>query len=222
MKSTSLLNPHLLTAALALGGSLLSVRAQIPWATEYFSRQNKFDVYGIGEYLHQGDTTYPTVSGSTVKMTMDDTGLGGVGMAWHFNDFIAVHGDFLFGPATFHAQGAGGPSLALGQDGFLQTGRINLDYNIINRRLTPFITAGLGYQYAQVEENYPYNYYHYYYNNYYSETDFTWNAGAGIRWNITDRFFIKATGGAQWLQYQDAQNITTQIEASFAIGMTFP
>jgi hypothetical protein len=59
------------------------------------------------------------------------------------------------------------------------------------------------------------------YNHYY-ETDFTWNVGAGIRWNITDHLFVKLTGGAQWLQYQDAENITTQLEGSLAIGMTFP
>ena len=62
---------------------------------------------------------------------------------------------------------------------------------------------------------------YYYYNSYYSETDFTWNVGVGLRWNITDNFFIKVTGGAQWLQYQDARNITTQLEASLAIGCTF-
>jgi opacity protein-like surface antigen len=215
---------HLLSVALALGASLVSTRAQIPWATEFFSRQNKFEAYGIGQYLHQNDINYSGLYGQTVKVTMDDTGLGGFGMAYHFNDFFSIHGDFMFGPATFHADAPGGTPIPLGQDGFLQTGRVNFDYNIINRRLTPFITAGIGYQYLQVDQNTPYNRYYYYdyYDNYYSESDFTWNVGAGIRWNITDNLFIKLTGGAQWLQYQDAQNVTTQIEAFFAIGWTFP
>ena len=162
-------------------------------------------------------------------MTLDDTGLGGFGVAYHFNDFFSIHSDFLFGPATFHAEGPGGPPLTRGDNGLLQTGRINLDYNIINRRLTPFITAGIGYQYAQVEQPFGHYYYYggyyysgYYYDNYYSEADFTWNVGAGLRWNVTDNFFIKLTGGAQWLQYEDAQNVTSQIEAIFSIGMTFP
>ena len=216
---------HLLSVALALGASLLSARAQIPWATEPFSRQNKFEAYGIGQYLHQGDIDYPGLYGGRVKVTMDDTGLGGFGMAWHFNDFFSVHGDFMLGPATFTAQSPGGPPITLGQNAFLQTGRVNLDYNIINRRLTPFITAGIGYQYLEVEQNTPYNRYYYYnnyYDNYYSESDFTWNVGAGLRWNVTDNFFIKVTGGAQWLQYQDAQNVTSQIEGFFTIGWMFP
>ena len=37
-----------------------------------------------------------------------------------------------------------------------QTGRFNLDYNIINRRITPFVTAGIGYQYLEADlENLP-------------------------------------------------------------------
>ena len=40
---------------------------------------------------------------------------------------------------------------------------------------------------------------------YYYETDFTWNVGAGFRWNVTDQLFIKVMGGAQWLQYSGAQ-----------------
>jgi opacity protein-like surface antigen len=217
MKPTCLVSSrfHSIAAGLALGASLLAAHAQIPWATEGFFRQNKLEVYGVGEYLHQDHTTFSGPYGGTIKMTLDDTGLGGAGVAWHFNDFFSVHSDFLFGPATFRAQAAGGPSYTVGQDAFLQSGRFNLDYNIINRRLTPFLTGGIGYQYFEL------NHYDYYYDHYYYETDFTWNAGAGLRWNITDRLFIKLTGGAQWLQYSGAHNITTQIEASFSIGCTF-
>lgn len=219
---------HLAASGMALGACLVSVQAQIPAATEYFSRQNKFEVYGIGQYLHQGDTTFsgPYGNNGITKLTLEDTGLGGFGAAFHFNDFLAIHGDFLIGPATFRAEAPNGQTFSLGENGFIQSGRVNLDYNIINRRLTPFITAGIGYQYLQVEQNnyyYPhYYYYDYYYDNYYSETDFTWNVGAGIRWNITDNVFIKLTGGAQWLKYQDADNVTTQIEGFFAVGWTFP
>jgi opacity protein-like surface antigen len=224
MKAISPFYLRLLTAALALGSLLPAARAQIPSATEAFSRQNKFDVYGVGQYLHQDETTYNGPYGST-KLKLDDTGLGGIGVAYHFSDYLAVHADFMLGPASFSSQESGGPAYSLGESAFIQSSRINLDYNIINRRLTPFITAGIGYQYFQIDQSYygygDYYYGDYYYNNYYSETDFTWNVGVGLRWNITDNFFIKLTGGAQWLQYQDAQNITTQFEASLAIGCTF-
>ena len=171
-----------------------------------------------------GDTTYSGSSpfSGAVKLTLDDTGLGGVGAAYHFNDFLSIHGDFLVGPATFHIQDSSGQSVTLGNNGYIQSARVNLDYNIVNRRLTPFITGGIGYQYMYVSQDYYYSGYGYYYYNYYDELDFTWNVGAGIRWNITDNLFIKLTGGAQWLKYQDANNVTTQAEAFFAIGWTFP
>ncbi|HSA08999.1 MAG TPA: hypothetical protein P5205_01370 [Candidatus Paceibacterota bacterium] len=46
--------------------------------------------------------------------------------------------------------------------------------------------------------------------------------GAGIRWNITDNVFIKVTAGAQWLQYDDAEDITPQCGGSYAIGIMLP
>ena len=51
-----------LARALASGFLLsasIGIQGQIPWATEPFSRQNKFEVYGLGQYLHQDNTTMP-------------------------------------------------------------------------------------------------------------------------------------------------------------------
>ena len=84
---------------------------------------------------------------------MGDTGLGGFGTAFHFNEFLAVHAEFMFGGATFSGDmplTAGG-TIHESQDAFLQTGRSNVDHNIINRRITPFVTAGIGYQSMEME-----------------------------------------------------------------------
>lgn len=216
-----------LGCGLLLGASVLSTHAQIPWATEPFSRQNKFEVYGLGQYLHQDNTTFNDPYYGHVTMKMDDTGLGGVGFAYHFNDFLSVRADFMFGEATLNTQASDGTAVGPSQTAFLQTGRFNLDYNMINRRLTPVLTAGIGYQYLEIDNTQTYSYAGpggYYYTtvgSYYYETDFTWNVGAGFRWNITDQLFIKVMGGAQWLEYRGANNVTTQIEGFFVIGWTF-
>ena len=206
---------HWFSCGFLFAASLSCARAQIPWATEPFSRQNRADFYGVGQYLHQEDTEFAY---GAFKLKLDDTGLGGIGGAFHFNDYISLRGELLLGPATFREEFPGGPTVNLGKDGYIQSGRLNVEYNIINRRLTPFLNAGIGYQYISVDN---YNDF-YYYSHYYSETDFTWNVGGGLRWNVTDHFFIKAAGGAQWLKYDGADDITTQIEASFTIGTTFP
>jgi opacity protein-like surface antigen len=233
LHQNSIRAPYAVTTLLALAAGLLPSVAQIPWVTEPFSRQQKTEVYGIGQYLHSDDINFNGPTGE-VKTKMDDTGLGGFGFAWHFSDFFSIHTDFMFGSATFSGEApfAVGPGTRhFSQDAFIQTGRFNVDYNIINRRLTPYLTAGIGYQYLDVELENTYGttcwwdpWYGYvcYSGHYHAwETDFTWNAGAGIRWNITDNLFVKAEGGATWLEYSSAHGITTQIEARFAIGWTF-
>jgi opacity protein-like surface antigen len=213
----------------AAAGFSLPASAQIPMAWEFFDRTGKSEFYGIGQYLHSDDITFNGPRGP-VKVKMDDTGLGGFGMAYHFNQFLAVHADFMFGSATFSGDMplAAGGTIHESQDAFLSTGRFNVDYNIINRRLTPFVTAGIGYQYMEMElQNAPtVNYWDPWYGwqtgqPYVWQTDFTWNVGAGFRWNITDQLFIKATVGAQWLEYSGANGITTQLEGMFAIGWMF-
>ena len=224
---------YAVTTLLALSASLLPSVAQIPWATEPYSRQQKTEVYGIGQYLHSENISFNGPTGS-VNTKMDDTGLGGFGFAWHFSDFFSIHTDFMFGSATFSGETPLEHSLGtthFKQDAFIQTGRFNVDYNIINRRLTPFITAGIGYQYLETELENTYGtacywdpwYGYVCYSGHYSawETDFTWNAGAGLRWNITDNLLIKAMAGATWLEYSSAHGVTTQFEAVFSIGWTF-
>jgi opacity protein-like surface antigen len=227
MKLRSFLPAYVIGCGLAFGASVFCTQAQIPLATEPFSRMNKLEVYGLGEYLHQDNTTFSDPYYGNITMKMDDTGLGGVGVAYHFNDFFSVRADFMFGEATLHTQGPGGVDLIPAQTAFLQTGRLNLDYNMINRRITPVLTAGIGYQYLETDQSQTYAVQGYngsFYvtqNSYYYETDFTWNVGAGFRWNVTDQFFIKAMVGPQWLQYSGANGITTQIEGFFVIGWTF-
>src|ERR1039457_2284207 len=84
----------------AVAGFTLAAPAQIPMAWEPFSRAGKSEIYGIGQYLHSDDINFNGPMGN-VKVSMDDTGLGGFGMAYHFNDFLAVHADFIFGNSFF-------------------------------------------------------------------------------------------------------------------------
>src|ERR1035438_8005078 len=100
MKLRSFVLAQAFGCGLILGTSALCTHAQIPLATEPFSRQNKFEVYGLGEYLHQDNTTFNDPFLGHVTMKMDDTGLGGVGVAYHFNDFFSLRSDLMFGEAT--------------------------------------------------------------------------------------------------------------------------
>jgi opacity protein-like surface antigen len=226
-------SPPSLAVSLVLAASVLPALGQIPWATEPLFRTGMTEFYGIGQYLHSDDITFQGPYGD-VKTKMDDMGLGGFGFAFHFSDFFSVHSDFMFGGATFsgNAPLQTGGTIGFKQDAFISTGRFNLDYNIINRRLTPFVTAGIGYQYVETElKNAPpvntcwwdpwWGWVCYSGHYYASETDFTWNAGGGLRWNIVDGLMIKALVGATWLEYDHSHGITTQLEGIFSIGWSF-
>jgi len=217
----------------ATAASVPSGQAQIPWATDAIDRAPSIEFYGIGQYLHSDGITFDGPWGD-VKLQMDDTGLGGFGVGYHFNNYLSMRLDFMFGGANFKVRAPDrfGSILELEQNAFLHTGRLNLDYNIINRRLTPFVTAGIGYQYLEMElRHLPpvevcwwdpwWGWVCGYAVPYAAETDFTWNVGAGLRWDVTDSFFIKLLGGANWLQYSGARDVTTQIEAVFSVGWRF-
>lgn len=233
-RSITLYSKYKTAALLALAGAAITASAQIPMATEGITRQGKWEVYGIGQYLNSDDINFNSPYGGHIKTKMDDTGLGGFGMGYHINDFVSLHGDLMFGGATFNANVPlrDGGTFSAKQDAFIQTGRFNIDYNIINRRITPFLTAGIGYQYTEVElQNVPpqgvwwwdpwYGWVYYYDHPHAWQTDFTWNAGGGVRWNVTDNIMVKALVGATWLEYGGSDGIVTQIEGIFSIGFSW-
>ena len=235
MKMFRHLDKSTLPIFLAVAGAVLPALAEIPPVMEKFERTGKTELYGIGQYLHSEDISFNSpVGGPDVKLRMDDTGLGGFGVAYHFNDYLSLRGDFMFGSATFHGTvpTETGGRFNVNQDAFIQTGRLDLDYNILNRRFTPFLSAGIGYQYIETElKNLPpvdacwwdpwWGYVCGSGQPYAWQTDFTWNAGAGLRWNITDNLVVKAMVGGNWLEYSGAHGVTTQIEGIFSIGWTF-
>ena len=223
-----------LTTLFVLGVAALPAMAQIPNGFEGYSRTGKMEVYGIGQYLSSSDVHFNGPFGGTVNAKMEDTGLGGLGLAYHFSDFFSLHGDFMFGNTSFSGNVPleNGGSTFYKQDAFIHTGRFNIDYNIINRRITPFVTAGIGYQYTEVElEHLPpvnqcwwdpwWGWICYSEHPHAWQTDFTWNAGFGIRWSITDTIIVKAMGGATWLEYDGSHGVTTQLEGVFSIGWSF-
>jgi opacity protein-like surface antigen len=219
--------------AVAFLGVFTSGRAQIPMATEPFERAMRSELYGVGQYLHSDSITFEGPLGD-FEMEMDDTGLGGFGFGYHFNSFISLRGEFMFGGSAFRGEipTEGGTLVSVEQDTFIQTGRVNVDYNIINRRLTPFLTAGIGYQYLETELSHLPPVEYCWWDPWWGwictsgepvavEMDFTWNAGAGVRWDITDNLFVKVVGGANWVLYDDAKDISTQLEAAFTLGWSF-
>ncbi len=217
-------------AAAVLAGLVLNVVLVSTSLAQPYSREGHWEFFLGGQVISSQDITFNDALG-TVTTKMDTAGLGGFGLGYHLTDNIALRGDFMFGGTTFYSTG---PDIAgrLAQDAFIQTASFNLDWNILKQRFTPFLTAGIGYQYFSVElVNAPpvetcwwdpwWGWVCGFEKPTHNETDFTWNVGGGLRWDMNNRFFLKALVDANWLQFSGAQGITTQIRGTFGVGVTY-
>ncbi len=172
-------------AAFCFGIMTLTLcRAQNPLWTGEYSRKGKWEIHGSVEYL-VGDTA--TFSSTGLSLQLDDTFTGGAGFGYHFLDCLSIDVDLFGGSARFTGRDVFG-SPATTSDATLFGGNVNLNYNILKRRLTPVITGGVGLI------NFS--------GGGFSETDPSANVGGGLRWDITDRFFIKVMGGVTWTEIQ--------------------
>ena len=124
---------------------------------------------------------------------MDDVFAGGINFGYHITDHFNINTDFLYSSADLHFSS---PGLGLNEDADFLAWTVNLDYYILPTRFTPFLTAGLGI----LSLDNGYDDYYYWYDWYYccdqeipfSDVNFLWNVGAGIRWDVTDNIFLKA------------------------------
>jgi opacity protein-like surface antigen len=117
---------------------------------------------------------------------------------WNFNF------DFLYGntDAKFVASGMPTSPYSYDTDYFLCD--FNVDYNILPDRLTPLVTAGIGVATIDMDAGYPgYGYSHHLSAG---ESNFSYNIGAGARWDITDNILIKLIYRVTWTQLEDAND----------------
>lgn len=151
-------------ALLPFLGTMPSSGALSDQFTEQYSRAGQWEVYGTGLY----DYLIPAQNGSSVNVYA-----GGIGVGYNIIDQINVNLEFIAGGAS----ASGGSSFG-STSANLYGGNLGLDYNILKTRLTPFVTAGLGYW----RFNYTGGFRGY----------FPLYAGLGARWDINDKWFAKA------------------------------
>lgn len=90
-------------------------------------------------------------------------------------------------------------------------GQVNATYHFLEGSFTPFIVGGIGWQYTDTNvikslSNgcvwYPwYGYVCGTFANTYDDTSFSYNFGAGLRWDVTEGIFLRGSYGRQWIQF---------------------
>ena len=209
----------ILTAGLLLPLVATGLRAEYnPFRTDTHGdalRAGRFETYLVGQYWSAGDSTLHGVTLPTtpppdqvfetgdLTMQFDDAFVWGFGLGYNLNSHFTVRGEFSFGEPDYaitfnNLEGRG--------EAFMHAGKFNLDYNIVRGPLTPFATAGIGY--LIIDSGIPsgptefWCWYDYWWGYVcegstptYTETWFTGNAAAGVRWDVNELFFMKASIG---------------------------
>jgi opacity protein-like surface antigen len=146
-----------------------------------YARRGKTELFALGQTMG-GDS----VTEAGIKLEIDNTIVGGIGMGYNFFNNLNLNTDVYFGSTDVEALTWFGKA---GMDADILGFDLNLDYNIINGPFTPLLTTGIGYIRFEADDDI-------------GETDFSYNIGAGFRYDV-NHFFLKAIYRATWTQLED-------------------
>jgi hypothetical protein len=234
-------SPHLATLAITLA-TAANCSAQYNAFSydpkEPESRAKRIDFYVLGEFWRSENVvmhnvTLPTgigpgapIATSDLHARFDDAGMWGFGLGYNLNSHFEIESEFTFGyPGyTFTWNGS-----SLSGEAFEQAGKFNLTYNILSSKLTPFVSAGIGYLYVDSGiPSGPPDYYAWwdYYWGYtvvgtvptYDQTYFTVNGSVGVRWDVNDQIFLRALVNGNWWDAGHGGGWPANYTAAFEIG----
>jgi opacity protein-like surface antigen len=150
-------------------------------SAQEYSRKGKGEIFGMFQTMGS-DTVHETLTGLDLPFEFDSTTVYGLGIGYNSTDHWNVNMDLLFGSTLAEV-------FTVDADYWLWD--INVDYNIMANRLTPLVTAGIGLFNVSSDDTGA------------SETNFSYNIGAGGRWDITDNILVKAVYRITWTEIED-------------------
>jgi opacity protein-like surface antigen len=149
--------------------------------------------------------------GNGSRATIESDWGFGFGLAYNFSNHLALGGELTWNDAGYRATiapGPGNPGSSFNLAGTLETStlRMNATWNFLATSFTPFVTGGIGATW--VDTNIPNGPTQCWVDPWYgtycdtptrSNTYFSYNAGAGLRWDINHGFFMSAAYIRQWI-----------------------
>jgi opacity protein-like surface antigen len=171
-----------------------------------WSRKGKGELYVFGQFMG-GDTTTGD-NFEELSIELDDTIAGGLGYGYNFNDHFNLNFDLFYGQTDVKGaafdESVSGDTKLIGSD-------INIDFNILKSRLTPLITGGIGYVHFNGDFE----------GNNFDETDFSYNIGGGLRWDVTDHLLLKAVYRSLWTKLEDTEESLRFDVIALSVGYMF-
>jgi len=172
-------------------------------SAQQWSRLDRSQIYGIFQTMN-GDKS--TVKPDEIKVEVHDTDVYGIGLGYDFTEKWNLNTDFLFG--TINTTGAPeGAKEEIKLSPSLFIWDVNLDYNFWKHRFSPLLTGGIGCFYFSGDD--------------YDEADFSYNLGAGLRWDARDYLFIKAIYRLTWTKMVDTEDRILLDGISLGIGYMY-
>lgn len=161
-----------------------------PW-----SRAHRGELYPILQML-SSDTV--TAWDAVDKVELDGTPCFGAGMGFNFNDHLNLNTEMLFGSVGSTQSWILFPEVHEHMEIGAWLWNLNLDYNILKGRLTPLVTGGGGL--IRFHEG----------GQRLSETHWTGNLGAGVRWDMTDAVALRII--YRWILTEQFENADDRFE----------
>ena len=152
-----------------------------------------------------------SVSGANGSRANIDSDWGfGFGFAYNLSNHLALGGELTWNDAGYRATVVprpGNPGSAFNLAGSMETStlRMNATWHFLSGNFTPFVTGGIGATW--VDTNIPNGPTQCWVDPWYgtycdtptrSNTYFSYNTGAGLRWDINRGFFMSAAYIRQW------------------------
>lgn len=146
--------------------------------------------------------------GATVDFK--DSGGAGLSFGYNPNDYLNVAFDLAFNSPRYVASftDAGGNDRTIKRKSDFFTTQVNATLHLLPTKVTPFVSGGFGW--AAIDSNVssgtgycvPDYYWGWYcYQDSYRETNFTYNASVGLRADIDEYTFVRATYGRQYIDF---------------------
>ena len=174
-----------------------------------WSRKGKTEIFFLGQQIDGGSTGADEL-GISFDIEVDSTFVWGLGMRHNYNNHLNLNRDIWFALTDIESVIFGTP-LKAGSD--LIGMDFKLDYYILKNRFIPVVTGGIGFIYYDGDFGFS--------GSNFSQTEFYYNFGAGVRWDIGDNFFVKALYKFTWTDLEATDDMLRLDGVSLSIAYVF-
>ena len=193
---------------------VFTVTASICSAQEY-SRKGKTELFGTIQTMSSETAEYLYPDVLPVIFDIDSTTVYGVGYGYNLTDHWNINTDLLFGYADTEVkivQDVMNVTVETEEMDYILWD-INLDYNVFNSRFTPLVTGGIGVMDFGIDTTTRAGEVH--------ESNFSYNLGAGVRWDVKDNILLKLIYRSTWTELEDAEDDQRFDGVSFSAAYMF-